>query len=381
MNALRTLLLLALILGLAQPVRAAEEPLRLDLRFTAADLVDEMVHTWLRTMPFTASTPLIVAEIDAPIGLDARFAEAVENHLFEVLRANPKVPVELVHCSLCRQWIAVSQPKKTVIGRALAQPEGIEILGKYPQLVALGLHFDVVGADLVLWAEVYEVKAPQRVVWSRRYTQSTSARAVLQDPHHLMSLSEARAEQQRLIKGRDLLQAVTRFPIRAFAAQDQGGGRNQVPPLIFLEQSLEAILTPERARRLGLGIGLTSLQGSLQGWSFGAHYAQLLGRKEPSLSQPDLYLIAGVNYLRLEGPLAAVFSQNQLDIPAILHNKEDPRASLTAWQIGIEAHVKHRFGFNVFIEYIPQLQDSQVIATQKFIVPFHAFGAAGVLLW
>lgn len=376
------LLFVGMATSLPSEALGADEPVRLDLRLIAADLIDEVAHTWLRSSPFPSPTPLIVAEVDAPIGIDHRFSEAVENHLFEVLRANPKIPIELVHCSLCRQWVAVSQPKKTVIGRALSQPEGLEILAKHPQLVALALHFDVVANDLVLWAEIYEVKSPQRVVWSRRYSQSTSARAVLQESSRLVSLSEAREEQERLLKGRDLLQAVTRFPIRSYQAKDNGSGAGrEVAPLIFLEQSLEAILTPQRSRRLGLALGLTSLQGTMQGWSFGAHYAQLLGRREPSLTQPDLYFRVGVNYLRLEGPGAAVFSESQIDVPRLLNSKEDPRASLTAWQIGLEAHVKYRFGINVFIEYSPQLDSSNVIASQRLLVPFHAFGASGVLLW
>ncbi len=375
---------LALVSFVARAQSGGDEPVRLDLRFMASDLVDEMVHTWLRTSPFATSTPLVIAEIDGPIGLDERFEQEIENHLFELMRANPRLPVQLVHCSLCRQWVAYSQPKKTVIGKALNQPEVLEQFRQYPQTVALSLHFDVIVDDLVLWAEIYEIKAPQKVVWAQRFSHRTSARSVLQEPSKLVSLAEAREEQRRLLAGRDTLQAVTRFPIRNFGTKEDGGGGGagaQTAPLIFLEQSLEAVLGPQRNRRAGLSIGLTSIKDTYQGWSFGAHFSQLLGRREPSLTQPDLYLRTGVVFLRLEGPGAAVFGENQIDIARLLDPTSEPKASLTAWQIGLEAHVKYRFGFSTFIEYVPLLESSNVIETRRFIVPFHSVGFAGVLFW
>ncbi len=366
----------------ASPVFAAagDEPVRVDLRLMGADLTDEMVHSWIRETPFQGTTPLIIAEIDAPIGLDHRFEEAIENHLFEVLRANPKLPLQLVHCSICRQWAAISSPKRTIIGRAIEQKELSDQLRKYPQLHALSLHFDVVADDLILWAEVYETAPPQKVIWSKRFSGSTSARSVLQEPSKLVSIVEARAEQRRLLEGRDSLQAVTRFPIRTFKPK-QDSASTGLPPLIFLEQSFEAAIAPFQNQRVGLGIGLTSIKGTLQGWSFGASYMRLLGRREPSLSQPDLYLRTGVTYLRLEGPGAAAFSESQLDIPRLLNRDEEPRASMTAFQIGIEARVKYRFGFAAFVEYIPVLDQSSLIATQKMLIPIHSVGFSGVFLW
>ena len=358
------------------------EPVRLDLRMMGADLVDDMVYTWLQSAPLSGPANLIVAEVDAPIGIDARFEQDIENHLFEVLRANPRLPLTLVHCSLCRQFTAVSNPKRTVLGRTLNTPEGQEQLGKFPHLNALSLHFDVVGDDLVLWAEIYEVKPPQRVVWSQRYSHRTSARTVLQQPSKLVSIAEARAEQEKLIQGRDSIEAVTRFPVRTFAGKQSGGGvAGEVPPLLFLEHSLEATLSPRKNRRAGLSIGVTSIKGSLQGWSFGTSFQQLLFRNEPSLTDPDIYLRLAAVFMRLEGPGSAVFSQNQIDVNKLLNNDDDFRSSLTTFQIGLETHVKYRFGFSAFIEYIPVLESSDVIATRSFIVPYHSVGVAGVFLW
>ena len=362
----------------------SDEPVRLDLRLIGSDLADEMVFDWLGSPPFRERTPLIVAEIDAPIGIDQRFAQDIENRLFELLRANSRLSMELVHCSFCRQRIATSNPKRTVIGPALSSAGAIEELQKYPALRALSMHFDVVDDDLVLWAEIYETAPPQRVVWSRRFAAGTSSRALLRDATHLVSVAEAREEQHRLLEGRDRIQLVTRFPIRTFASNANGPGSSggtQIPPLIFIEQSFETDLSPKRNSRAGLSVGVTSIKDSLQGWSVGASYQQLLFRDSPSLNQPDLYLRAAVTYLRLDGPGAAPFAVNQVDLARIANAKDDPKASLTALQIGIETHVKYRFGFSAFVEYIPVLEGGSLIATQRLIAPVHSIGFAGVLLW
>lgn len=358
------------------------EPIRLDLRLTASDLVDEVVYSWLKTPPLGGPTHLIVAEIDGPVGLDTRFDQDVENHLYEVLRANPNLPLQLVHCSLCRQWVSLSEPRRSLITRALNLPETQAQLQKYPHLYALSLHFDVVKEDLALWAEIYEVAPPQKIVWSQRFSQRTSARSVLREPSRLISITEAREEQRRILSGQETFQTVTRFPMRMFSAKTEGQTQAlEIPPVIFLEQSFEAILSPRRNRRAGLQFGLTSMQNSMQGWSFGMSYQHLLFRNEPSLTNPDTYFRAAVNHIRMEGPGAAAFQMNQLDIDRLLHAEDDPRVSLTAFQLGIESHVKHRFGFSVFVEYMPALESSPLISTQKFIIPFHSIGFAGVLLW
>lgn len=372
--------LIASLVGFAVPVRA-DEPVRRDIRLYGADLIDEMVYDWLKSPPFGQPVSLIVAEVDGPVGVGTRFAEDVENHLFEVLRANPKLSLQLVHCSLCRNKIAVSNPKRTIIADALSTLEGAEQLRRYPHQYALSLHFDLAGGDLALWAEIYETAPPQRIAWARRFSVETSSRAVLQEPTRLVGIPEARAEQRRLIEGRDTLQLVTRFPIRNFAPKEGAtGSATSITPLIFVEQSVEATLSPRRAQRAGLSVGVTSIKDSLQGWTVGAHFQQLLGRAEPSLTQPDVYLRAGVTFLRLEGPGAAPFANSQLDVAKLANDKDEPRASLTAFQLGIEAHVKYRFGFLAFVEYMPVL-DNSLIATQRLIVPVHSVGFAGVLRW
>jgi len=374
-------LVLVVLLAFSSAALAADEPIRLDLRLMASDLVDDMVYTWLQGAPVSGPTSLVVAEIDAPVGVDHRFDEEIENHLYELLRANPKLPLSLVHCALCRQTMAVSNPKRTVMGRALNMPEGQEMLSHYPHTYALALHFDVVERDLALWAEIYEIASPQRVVWAKRYSTSTSSRALLQDPNHLVSISEAREEQRKIIAGHDSMQTITRFPVRTFAAASNANTTAEIPPVIFLEQWLEGIMGPHRNRRAGVGFGLTSIKDAMQGWSLGASYAQLLFRDEPSLTQPDVWVRFAATYMRLEGPQAAVFGSNQLDVNHLINSDDTPRAGLMGYQLGIEVFAKNRIGLGAFVEYIPLLDSNQAIATRNILVPFHSLGVTGVFLW
>src|SRR5690606_36472804 len=62
---------------------AQEEPVHLDVRLMGADLVDELVFNWTKTPPFEEAVDLTLAGVDAPIGLDERFAVFVENRLYE----------------------------------------------------------------------------------------------------------------------------------------------------------------------------------------------------------------------------------------------------------------------------------------------------------
>jgi hypothetical protein len=85
--------------------------------------------------------------------------------------------------------------------------------------------------------------------------------------------------------------------------------------------------------------------------------------------------------MRVQGPGAAPFATDQLDIAHLTDAQTDPSASLTAMQIGLEAHAKYRFGFAAFVEYIPALANSSTIATQNMIIPVHSVGFAGVFFW
>src|SRR5690606_31682323 len=139
---------------------------------------------------------------------------------------------------------------------------------------------------------------------------------------------------------------------------------------------------PRRDRRMGVTVGFTSIKDSLTGWSAGGQYQQLLWRDRPSIIHPDLYVVFGMHYMRLRGPQAAVFGQEELDIARILDEGVEPKATLVAWRLGLEAHIKHRYGFIAFMEYMPLLNESETLAKDTFLgMPYHNFGGGLVIRW
>lgn len=351
-----------------------------DIRIMATDLVDEMAYQWLKSPPFPTTKNLILADLSAPIGIDHRFNEFVENRLYEIFSSNPQIPFRPVHCSTCLQWTAVANPKQTVISRGIDQPEVLQNLDKLsPDQLALSLNFEAQGRDLVLRAQIFEMAPPQKIVWARTYSTSMSRAEVMRDKANLMSLEAAREMQQQILRGKEPLSTFTRIKIRNFQAQ---GSTGQVAPLIFIAQSLEATLLPQRNKKFAVEVGFSSIKNSLQGWSVGGNFAQLIGRKTPSLVDPDVYWFAGVEYMALEGPGAAPFSQKQIDVARLVNAKEDPKAGMTFLRFGLEGLIKHRFGMAVYIEHAPILEDSEIIKTQKLLfIPYQSLGVSLVAQW
>jgi hypothetical protein len=375
------ILMLAALAG-SQPVRAAvagSEVIRMDIRLMGADLIDELVYEWKKRPPSTEQLPLVVGEIVAPVGLDDRFQVEMENRLSEVLRLNPDLPVTLVHCSACTRMIAKSTPQGTILARGIDQTDVLADLEKQmPGRSALSLHFEASGRELQLRARIFKLQPPQKISWARTLSTSMSARRALQDPGHLIGIDEARKEQDDIIAGRSTMLFTTRPVLRIFNSADSAV---QVAPLPFFEQSVENQLLPDKTVTSALTLGFSSLKDSLSAWTVGGHVAKLLG--EHSLVSPDFFMFLGVHYIRMRGPTAAVFSADgdNLYLRAIKPNAE-PKASLVAFRLGLEVHVKYRLGMTAFLENIPLLKESETVATKSaFGIPYHALGWGVVWRW
>ena len=356
----------------------AEEMIFHDLRIMGADLIDEMAYQWIKNSPVTRGKSVVIADISAPIGIDSRFNQFVENRLFEIIESNPQLPLTFVHCSQCMQLTAVSGPKRTVISRGIDQPEVLQSLIKLsPDNLGLSLHFEAEGRELVLRAELFELIPPQKIVWAKRLSTTMDQSELLRNAPSLVSLDTAREEKQKLLQGREPLSTMTRFNIRNFQA-----AIGQIPPLVFISQSLETSLLPNRNRKFIFEIGFTSIKDLVQGWTIGGEYASLIGRNMPSLVNPDVYWFAGVEYMSLEGPGAAPFGQGQFNLQALLNSNEDPKAGMTFLKFGFEALVKNRFGLATYLEYAPILADSQILVTQNALgIPYQTVGVSVEFQW
>ena len=379
------IMLLMALLCTATAKGQESEAVHLDIRLMAADLVDELVFDWKKEAPFATKRTVALADITGPVGLDDRFGVLVENRLLELLRVNPDLPLELTHCAVCRRMIVKSTVQGTLITRGIDTPEVLAgLVEASPDQLALSLNFEAEGRALVLRARIFELQGAQAIVWAKTFSTSSSARRVLRDGSNLISLTEARRQQDELLRGQDPIELTTRITVRRFEFNPGSGidGALNAAPLPFVEQAFEGVLNPDRSSRAGLILGFTSLADSMSAWSVGGRFAWLIGRKRPSLSNPDFYGLMGFQFIRMRGPGALSFSEKQLDVNRIINTQDEPKASLVAWRLGFEAHIKHRYGFMTFLEYIPQLRDSEVYGQNVVLgIPYHDLGAGVVVRW
>jgi hypothetical protein len=347
-----------------------------------ADLVDDLVYSWTKNPPFPEQVSVVLTEVDAPTGLDSRFTTFVENRLYELIRANPSVNVKLAHCSACLSLVSKTTAGQTTISRGIDQPNMLPAGDKVR--LGLSLHFEAEGSELVLRSHIYQLSEKRTIEWASTLSTAASSRRLLRESAPLISLEAAREEQRQILMGRDQIEAVTRFTVRNFSMSDDAlkGGKLAIAPVIFAEQSFEGILLPRRADRLAITVGGTSIRDSMDGWSFGGHYAHLLSSNEPTLATPDLYAIMGFHYVRLRGPGAIVFSDAQLEEARLLRVASEPTATFVAWRLGFEAHIKYRFGALLFLEYIPNLVESKTIQTKRLLgIPYQDLGIGLVVRW
>lgn len=365
--------------GTASTPSTSSEIIFSDLRLMAAELIDDMVYSWTKDHPTQPNASLVLADLSAPVGLDTRFNDLVENRLYELLQKHPQLTLKLIHCSACQQWMTVSTPQRTTISRGIDQPETLEGLKKLsPGALGLSLQFEARDRELFLLAQIFEISPPQKIVWAKRFSTTMGVRQTLREANPLISLEEARQAQNQILQGREPMKLITRLQIHNFKSKSDLGG---IPPLIFAEQSLEGEILPYRNQRAGISVGVTSLKDSLSGWSFGGRYSHLMFRQTPSLVYPDFYWFVGVQYLRLQGLGAALFAEDQIDLAKLLKENEDPKASHTVYQFGFEALIKYRFGITVYWEYFPNLEGSRVISEQSFLLPYHGLGTGMVFQW
>ena len=370
-----------LFASIAPPARAQdEEPIYLDLRLMGADLVDEMVYTWTKSPPFNAMRGVVLADVSAPVGLDERFGVMVENRLYEVLQQNPGIPIALVHCSVCRQVVAKSTPKGTLLSRGIDQPEVLQsLLHSAPERLGLSMAFEAEGRELVLRAAIFELVGEQRILWAQTFATSLSARRVLREASPLVSLETARAQQNMLLHGKDSIEVTSRITLRQF---NLNGGTGQAAPLLFLEQSIEGVPSPWRNYRAGFTLGFTSVRESLEAWSAGGHIMKLMFTKTPRLGLPDLYWFFGMHYIRMRGPGALVFGAQEIDVSRRINPTTEPKATLVTWRLGLETHMKYKLGFMAFLENIPLLKKNNTFQEEKFLlIPYYAWGAGTVIRW
>ena len=246
----RNIIIVLLILGTSCGVFATEEVIIQDLRIMSSELVDDMIYQWIKDPPLNAQNSVVLADISAPIGVDSRFNDFIENRIYELLQKNPHLQLSLIHCSACHQLVSHSNPERTIIRRGIDLPEVLNgLLKATPGALALSLNFEARDREISLQAHIFELASPQKIVWAHRYSSNMGLRSTLREANNLISLEEARKIQNNIIAGREPIKFVSRLQIHNFQTQSELGA---IPPLLFIEQSLESEVLPFRNKRIGL---------------------------------------------------------------------------------------------------------------------------------
>jgi hypothetical protein len=186
--------------------------------FQANDLVDELVFSWMQAPPFANPTPVVLADVVAPLSFGSGLEALIENHLAQVLQRNPNTNVQLAHCPACHAMVVHSDATGTVIGRGVDQPKALEKLrGESGAEYALFLDFEAEGAALVLRARITRLESTLPIVYARTVSSATSSAALLRSPHRLVSADEARAEYVSILNERGPFTIPVRFALTGFA--------------------------------------------------------------------------------------------------------------------------------------------------------------------
>jgi hypothetical protein len=357
-----------------------KEPVHIDIRLMGVDLVDEFIYEFGKELPLEGGAKVILGSITGPVGLDDRFKIMMENRIFQLIRANPDLNIKLVYCGICGQFVAKSTPHATYISQGLYQPEILDQLREQgSDRLVMALNFEAEGRELVLRVSIFSLAKDLPIIWAKTYSTSLSARRTLRQDSPLIGLETARRQQQDILEGRDNLEFVTRVLVRIYNSAD---ATVNVIPLPFAEQSFEVALLPKKNFRAGFSLGFMSIKDSMSAFSVGGGVQKLLFAQRPSLVHPDLYWSFGFNYIRMRGPGALPYGIKDLNIAQIIEPESEPKASLVAYRLGLETHVKYRLGFMAFLEYVPNLKNSETIAQDSFLaIPYHNYGFATVIRW
>src|SRR5204863_7824752 len=203
-------------------------------QLSAYDLVDELVYGWTKQPIFEAPTPVVLASVTVPVGLGTGLQALLENHIAEVLLANPSTNMTLVHCPTCSAVVVHSGPEGTVVSRGIDDPDALVELGGATGQKALFIDVEAEGAWLVLRAHITELTPDLPIVWS--YTLSTSAGTppLLRQPQNLKSAADARQEYVDALHDRGPITVPLRFVIRTYAQPDNPEAIAP-PPYLWLQ--------------------------------------------------------------------------------------------------------------------------------------------------
>lgn len=391
MAAVRALLALCLLAASAGATPTEDAQLRaLDelrrkvanqVQLTAYDLLDEMVYELTRAPPFDRPTQVFLADLTVPIGLGTGLEALLENHLANLLLANPGTRMTLSHCPSCTATVMHAGPQGTIVSRGLDNPEALAKIGGPEGRHGLYLDFAAEGAHLVLRARLTKLTPDLPIVWSRTLSSSAGTASLLREPTALKSADDARADYLAALNDRRPFLVPLRFVLRSYENSDQSG--TAPPPIFWMQSGFEFALTQARTWNASLVLGYAWLPDAYDGVMAQTRMSRLISGSQRSLTSPDVYLFIGGAIMTLDGPAIAPFTTDNFDqLRRTADQDINQRATFGAFHLGLELRVGDRVGAAVFVENMPAYNDTDRIGTflENDILELHSFGVE-VNLW
>jgi len=356
------------------------------VQLTAYDLIDELVYGLTQDPIFGRPTPVVLAGVSVPVGLGTGMQALLENHLSDALVRNPDTHLQLVHCPACTAVVVHSGPEGTVLTRGIDDPELLDRLGDSTGQHALFIDVEAEGAWLVLRARLTRLTPDLPIVWSHTLAASASTPALLRDSAELKSAEDARNEYLDMLHDRGHVAIPLRFSVRNYAGVDTFGGVGGIgaPPFLFIQSGAEITPDPRQAWLSSFILGYAVVPQAYQGLMGQARFSRLLTGKQRSLIHPDLYGFVGGAVMTVWGPSAASFRERTLTADEIVADAagDDPRATFSTIQFGLDLRLGYRVGLSSFLETIPSLRDSENIGNYMWLfgLEWQTFGTE-VTFW
>ena len=328
------------------------------LHLQAYDLIDQMVYEWSNNPIFEKPTAVVVAAVNAPLGLGSGLMALLENHLYAVVIGNPKTNLLLVQCSACTDMMIHSGKEGTVLSRGIDQPGILERhLNTAPDF-ALYVDLEAEGASLVLRVRLTKIEPKRPIIWAKSYTPTIGSSALLRSTSPLVSAEDARNEYLSVLRGEGPIAIPLKFTLHTFAS-----GENDTinPPLFMLQTGIEITPTFARAWAASFTGGMIYLPDTYIGLHGQARVYRLISGNYRSLTSPDVYLFMGADITTVSGESIASLTPEETSLTDLLtatNPNLKPRATFGGFQLGLEVRVNNKIGVTVGLKSIPSLRDS-----------------------
>ncbi len=357
-----------------------------EVHLTALDMVDELVLGWKSEPVFADATPVVLASVTVPVGMGSGMGALIENHLADVLAANPGTHVQLVHCPSCTAVVVHSGPEATVVSRGIDNPDALAELEDTTSQNQHALYVDIEaeGAFLVLRARLTRMTRERPIVWSHTLASSTSVPSMLRAPGQLMTADEARDAYLDAIEGRGDVHVPLRVGVRTYA-QPEDQAAVAPPPFLWFQSGAEVSLTRGAGWTGSLMGGFTFIPQAYAGLMGQARASRLITGRVRSHGRPDVYAFFGAAVINVWGPGTEPFSGRVLTADDILTAQEEDivnRDTFGALQGGLDVRVGSRMGMSFFFEHMPSMRENPNMGAYVTIVnvPFQSLGTE-VAFW